>query len=82
VLPTSFLVPDAQRMITAIDTGLMSTAVQQETPLHYIKGGVGVLFVLHCTRADATTGDLAAPWQGGDAVPAPDDADGAERRGW
>ena len=57
VLPESFFVPDAQGMIAAVDTGLMSTAAQRETPIHYIKGGVGVLFVLHCTRADATTGE-------------------------
>ena len=57
VLLDSFFVPDTQGMITAVDTGMMSTAGQRETPIHYIKGGVGVLFVLHCTRADATTGE-------------------------
>ena len=34
----------------------MSTSDSRATPIHYIKGGLGVLFVLHCAaEPDAVT---------------------------
>ena len=55
-LPDSFFEPDEQGMVTAVDTGMMSTSDKRDTPIHYIKGGLGVLFVLHCKSGDDATG--------------------------
>ena len=58
-LPDSFFVPDVQGMIAAVDTGFMSTSSSRDTPIHCIKGGLGVLFVLHCSEGpDQATGAL------------------------
>ena len=56
-LDASFFEPDAQGLIAAVDAGMMSTSDARATPIHYIKGGLGVLFVLHCSEGtDAATG--------------------------
>ena len=34
----------------------MSTSFNRSTPIHYISGGLGVLFVLHCTSPNKATG--------------------------
>ena len=56
-LDAPFFEPDEQGMIAAVDAGMMSTSDARATPIHYIKGGLGVLFVLHCSEGtDAATG--------------------------
>jgi hypothetical protein len=56
-LPDTFFEPDAQGMITAVDSGMMSTSSERKTPIQYIRNGLGVLFVLHCSTATADTGE-------------------------
>jgi hypothetical protein len=50
----SFFEPAVQGMITAVDTGFMSTSAPRNTPVEYTNGGPGALFVLCCTRQESS----------------------------
>ena len=55
-LPDSFFEPDAQGMITAEDTGMMSTTNEKQEAINFFKGKLAVLFVLHCKQGRDSTG--------------------------
>jgi len=46
-LPNAFWHEDRQGMITAVDTGFMSTSRNEQTPIDYMQGQYNVLWALH-----------------------------------
>ena len=43
-------------MITAVDTGMMSTTSEKQEAINFFKGKLAVLFVLHCKQGCDNTG--------------------------